>query len=468
MKQKRIPIIVILGHVDHGKTSLLDWIRKTRLVEKEYGGITQKINAFSTGSFTFIDTPGHELFTSLRKRGAQVADLGILVVAADDGVMPQTKESLEFLKEFKIPYVVAINKIDRPLAQPEKVKKQLSELGVVFEEWGGDVPCYLISARTGQGIDQMLEGLYLLSDLYNFSYDDEAPFFGYVLESYKDIKIGNEVLIVLKDGVLKTGQEIFSYSSYGKVKKIINTDGKELKELIPSIPAIIFGFEELPFAGEVISQNKVDILQERFFKNLVLGQGKKEIKFLIKAADYGKIEAIIGALEKIASEKEIKLKIIDASVGELVKKDVDFIKTYHPNLILFDVKIPNFLKTEIFPEPIKIIQGRSIYEINDGIYKEILQEETQEKKIGILKILKVFSQKRSKVTVGGQVEEGSFRLNDRVVIKDENNKIVAGGVIVSIEKDKISCDSVDQGLCGMVIEGSNLDKVNEGYTLHKI
>jgi translation initiation factor IF-2 len=466
VKKLRPPIIVILGHVDHGKTTLLDFIRKSNIAEKEYAGITQKIQAFNieikNKSFTFIDTPGHELFSSLRKRGSQIADLGILVVAADDGIKPQTEESLNFLKELKIPYVVAINKIDRPNAQPEKVKKDLANLGVVLEEWGGEVPCFLISAKTGEGVDVLLDGISVLSEIYEFSYTEDE-IFGYVLETYKDLKIGNQVMIILKNGILKLGDEIYTQTTKAKIKKITSTDNKDLKEIYPSIPAIVLGFEDLPLAGEEISKD-IKITQTQYFRNLSIGKGSEEVKFLIKAENFGSIEAILKILEKFSQDYNKKIKIIEASIGDLIKVDVDFIKTYHPHLILFNTKIPNFLKIELVGEPIKIVSGKSIYEIEECL-KELF-EEKEKQVLSYLKIIKIFSQKSSKITLGGKVE-GVFKLKDKVVIKDENGKIIASGIITSLEKDKVPCQQVENSLCGMVIQGSNLDKVKEGYEIFK-
>jgi len=468
MKHKRPPIIVILGHVNHGKTTLLDFIRKSNIVQKEYGGITQKIQAFNieieNKSLTFIDTPGHELFSSLRKRGSQVADIGILIVAADDGIKPQTEESLEFLRELKIPFVVAINKIDKPNAQPEKVKKELSELGVVFEEWGGEVPCFLISAKTGEGIKNLLEGIFLLAEIYEFSYTEEE-IFGYVLESYKDLKTGNQVMIILKNGVLKVGDQIYSSSTKAKIKKILSTENKEIKKLFPSIPAIVLGFEDLPLPGEEISTNPAKVSQIKFFRNFSIGKGNEEIKFLIKAENFGAIEAILKILEKIAKDYNKKIKIIEASVGDLLKTDVDFIKTYHPHLILFNTKIPNFLKVELVGEPIEIISANTVYQMQENL--ENIFKEKEVNILSTLKILKIFSQKSSKITIGGKVE-GIFKIKDKVIIKDENGKIVANGTIFSLEKDKIECQQVENSLCGIVIQGNNLDKVKEGYEVYKI
>lgn len=467
MLQKRPPIVVLLGHVDHGKTTLLDFLKKTKITEKEYGGITQKIQAFvievNNKKFTLIDTPGHELFFTLRKRGIEIADLALLVIAADEGIQVQTKEVIDFLKETKLPFIVVLNKIDRPQAQPEKVKKELSEIGVILEEWGGDVPCYLISAKTGQGIDELLEGIFLLADIYDFKWDENHEFVGYVLETYKDLRQGNQVMIILKDGVLKVGDQIFTYSTYGKVKKIITTDGQELNKLLPSIPAIVFGFEDLPLAGEMISPRQVEIKEKKFFKNVSFGDGQ-EYKFLIKGENYGSLEAILNVIEKLTKKINFKATVIEASIGDLIKTDVDFIKTYHPILILFNTKIPNFLKPELLGEPIEIIDVKTIYEIEQKL-EDVLTKDLPDKREALLKILKIFSQKESKITLGGQVQSGVFKLKDRVIIKDELGNIIAGGTIISIEKDKVPCKEISDGLCGMVIQGSNLNKVKEGYEL---
>jgi len=261
----RPPVVVVMGHIDHGKTSLLDFIRNTRVTLQESGNITQHIGAYEieiplsqdkslpaeTRKITFLDTPGHEAFATLRSRGAQVADIAILIIAADEGVMPQTKEALYHIKAAGIPFIVAINKIDKPNANPEKVKNELSELGVFLEGRGGDVPCVEISAKTGENVDELLELILLLADLNNFQANKLAPAQGVVLESHLDNKRGITATLLIKNGTFHLGDKIYTSNTQGKIKIIENFLGKPINEASFSSPVIVVGFEDLPLPGSL-------------------------------------------------------------------------------------------------------------------------------------------------------------------------------------------------------------------------
>ncbi|MFA0742868.1 MAG: hypothetical protein DFNUSKGM_003000, partial [Candidatus Fervidibacter sacchari] len=268
----RPPVITVMGHVDHGKTTLLDYIRKTNIAEREYGQITQHIGAYEVEwkgqTIVFIDTPGHEAFTALRARGAMVTDIVVLVVAADDGVMPQTVEAINHARAAGVPIIVAINKIDRPDANPDRVKVQLSELGLVPEEWGGETICVPISALKGQGIDELLEMILLVADLMELKADPEAPAWGYILEAKMDPKRGPVATVIVKQGTLRKGDWVVAGTTYGRIRLMTDWKGNEVKEAPPSKPVAILGLEELPDAGdklEVVEDGKVakEIAEQR-------------------------------------------------------------------------------------------------------------------------------------------------------------------------------------------------------------
>jgi translation initiation factor IF-2 len=321
---KKPPIVTILGHVDHGKTSLLDYIRKTNVASLEAGGITQKIGAyeieFKGEKITFIDTPGHEAFTKLRERGSKIADLAILVVAADEGVKPQTKESLEFLKAFNIPFIVALNKIDKKEADPERVLGELTEIGVIPEKWGGETPIIYTSAKTGEGVDELLETIIILRDLYDIKTEDEGNAEGYILEVFKDPKRGILASLIINKGKLKFGDFLVTASSYGKVRILEDDLGNKIKEAKPSKPVLVGNFEALPSAGEefrVISEEEKEkvqkILQEKekeYFKKFIFvsSESRGDINLIVRADHIGSLEALDKVLQNLAERLQINIK----------------------------------------------------------------------------------------------------------------------------------------------------------------
>jgi translation initiation factor IF-2 len=469
--KKRPPIIVVLGHVDHGKSTLLDYIQNTKIVEEEAGGITQKVSAyeieFKGGKITFIDTPGHEAFSKLRERGAQIADIGILVVAADEGVMPQTIESIEYLRSFNIPFVVAINKIDKPNANPEKVKKELSENNVIIEEWGGDVPCVNISALKGDGVDDLLEIILIMAEMLDLKYDENKKGEGYILESSKDPKRGILVGAIIVDGKLSIGEYIVTASSYGKIKFLEDSFGKKLEYAFPSKPVLIGGFESLPNPGEnfkIVEKDEIEKIKEEleekessYRKRIIISSQEPtgDINIILRGDHLGSLEALSKIFEKISKEINKNIKIIKADLGPITTDDIKFAKESNAILVAFNVKNPKNIYEEIKNLNLKLVESKIIYEI-ENILKDLVKEKEEKVAKGRLEILGIFSKTATKKTVGGKVLEGKLRLNNRVLIK-RGEAIIGRGKIISIERYKVPVEEVvENDLCGLIIE-TNVD-----------
>ncbi|MDE2001411.1 MAG: GTP-binding protein, partial [Patescibacteria group bacterium] len=325
---KRPPVVVVVGHVDHGKTSLLDYIRKTTVAAKEAGGITQSVGAYeieyNNRKVTFIDTPGHEAFSKMRVRGAHVADVAILVVAADDGVKPQTKEALKALTDSQTPFVVALTKIDKSTADVEKAKGDLAANGVFLEGYGGNVSFQGVSSKTGEGIGELLDLILLTADVEDLSYNPDANASGMILEAKRDSKRGNTVTVILKDGTLRRGDMIATPSAKGKVKILENFLGESVAELKPSSPAVIMGFEELPAVGEAFAAGKLpqetlDAVVKKMSPRVTGSKAKDDqtVRVILKADSAGSLEALNDLLLQIPIMKDQRLEVIGQSVGEV-------------------------------------------------------------------------------------------------------------------------------------------------------
>lgn len=465
--KKRPPIVAIFGHIDHGKTTLLDTIQKTKITETEAGGITQKVSAYEieykNERITFIDTPGHEAFEKLREKGAKVADIGILVVAADEGVKQQTIESIELIKHNNLPFIVAINKIDKPNANPEKIKKDLSELGVIVEDWGGDVPCVNISALKGINIDELLDLILILAGLLDLKYEENKNGEGYILEATKDPKRGILAGCIVLNGAVKVGDYIVTSSAYGKIRFMEDSFGRPITKALPSTPVLIGGFESLPFAGEIFkigTKNEIEKIKSEledyelsFKKPIIVGKEEAELEiFLIIKADLiGSIEGIIKFLEKIASEKNLKFKIIKKDIGLVTIDDLKLAKEAGAFIISFNLKNPKSIHEEVKNLNLNLIEINVIYELEEIIEELIEIQKQQSKEKGRLEVLATFSKTASKKTIGGKVISGKISLNDKVLIlKDE--AIIGRGKIISLESNKIPVSEVTEGnLCGLIV-----------------
>lgn len=465
--KKRPPIVTIFGHIDHGKTTLLDTIQNTKITEEEAGGITQKVSAYEIEykgeKITFIDTPGHAAFEKLREKGAKVADIAILIIAADEGVKPQTIESLELIKKHNLPFIVAINKIDKPNANPEKVKKELSDLGVIVEDWGGDVPSVNISALKGIGIDDLLEIILIMAEMLELKYDENKNGEGYILETIKDPKRGILAGCIVLDGKIKIGDYIITSSSYGKIKFIENPFGKPLKVAEPSSPILVGTFETLPIAGELFKigdKNQIESIKEElqeielsFRKPIVIEPPEKtfEIFLIIKADLVGSLEGIEKLLRKIAEEQKIGIKIIKRDLGIVTTEDLKLAKDTNSIIISFNLKNPKAIYEEVKTLNLKLVDVKVIYELEEILNELVQIKKTESPEKGKLEVLATFSKTSTKKTIGGKVILGKVSLNDRVLIIRDNS-IVGKGKVISLESNKLPVKEVLEGnLCGLII-----------------
>ncbi len=473
--KSRSPIVVIMGHVDHGKTTLLDYIRKTSVASREAGGITQAIGAYEIEhvsknlepktsnlkprKITFIDTPGHEAFTKMRSRGAQAADLAILVVAAEESLKPQTKEAIKILNDTKTTFIVAINKVDKPEANVEKVKNDLTAEGVLLEGYGGSISFQPISAKTGQGVEELLDLILLATDLENLTYDPAAPASGYIVEAKIDPRRGLEVSVILKNGILKTGSEICTSSAKGKVKIMENFLGERMNEAIPSAPVLIIGFEKLPAVGEEFCTDAEKISPEKskeakITSNLPaqLDEDENHVHLIIKAGDAGSLEVASAILRNLKSEKEIV--VLDESVGDIGDAEIKAAIASEAVVVGFKNKVTKTSRALAEIHKVKILTSDIIYELIKSVEK-ILAAPIAAALRGRLGVLAVFNQQKlQKQLVGGKVVEGSLRNRAQLEIRREG-KVVGSGKIINLQSQKADVDQVGEGKeCGVVVNSS--------------
>ncbi len=478
-KATRPPVIVVMGHVDHGKTKILDAIRKTDVVATESGGITQHIGAYQVHkngrTITFIDTPGHEAFTAMRSRGARVADIAILVVAADDGVQPQTKEAIKIIQDAKLPFVVAINKIDKPEADLEKTKSDLSALGLLPEDWGGDVVCLPVSAKDGTGIDDLLETLLLVADLNKESImsDPDRLAIGTTIESKVNKGEGPVATILIQAGTLHVGDNLCLGDDFcGKVRALKDYKGMEIKEALPGMPAKIIGLKLAPEVGSIVEVCKDIKNLNRDIKYKKLSQQKdfsltsvsqvedtsanaKSINLIIKADVLGSLEAILESLAK-KETPEVKIKIIAKGLGIITEADIAKAEATNAKIIGFKVKPMTAVATLARDKKVEIKIYEVIYHLIEDIEEEIKLLATQEKKqkmIGKLEVMKVFRREHASMIVGGKVIEGGLTPTTTAIIVRNGEALVVGKV-PRLECFRKSVENVAEGQeCGLTFEG---------------
>ena len=475
----RPPVVTIMGHVDHGKTTLLDTIRKTNVVSGEAGGITQAIGAYSVEcdgrKITFIDTPGHEAFTEMRARGASVTDVVIIIVAADDGVMPQTKEAIDHAKAAKVPIIVAINKIDKEGANPDRIMTELVENGLTPEEWGGDTIVCKISAKSGLGIDELLSNILLVSDMQELKANPNRYASGTVIESRKDKQIGSVVSLLIQNGTLRLGDPIVVGTSYGKVRTLKNDLGKSLVEALPSTPVEITGISELPSAGDRFMAFETEkqaksIAEERTIRAKEedtnrsgmtledlfgkIQEGIKEINVIIKADVNGSSEAVKNSLEKIEVEGA-KINIIRSSVGAITESDVVLASASKAIIIGFNVRA-NAKTLDIAKEyGIEIRNYDIIYKVVEDMeqaMKGMLDPEYEEKVIGTLEIRQMFKFSKVGLIAGCHVLTGSVKNNSNArIIRD--GTVIYNGKIKTLQHEKDQVKEVKKDMdCGLTLE----------------
>ena len=456
---------MVMGHVDHGKTTLLDYIRETSVAAREAGGITQSIGAYeiihNQERVTFIDTPGHEAFKKMRARGAEAADIAILVVAADDGVQPQTKEAIKILHETKTPFVVAINKIDKTNADPDKTKNELTQEGVLLEGYGGNISYQPLSAKTGEGVHELLDLILLAAEMEELDYDPAAPVKGFILESKLDSRKGIIATAVVRNGVLKIGDEIATPSTKGKVKMLENFLGKPVDQIIPSSPAIISGFEKLPIAGEefekareplskIISQKP--IISKMPKSNKEVSEEIQTLSFIIKADTSGSLETLSEIIKHLPMPEKARMEIIGESVGNVSDSDINAAIPTQALVIAFRNKVTKAAEGLAKIHNIQIINSEIIYELIKTIEEKIksLQESIAK---GVLEILAVFGKKGAKQQiVGGKVIEGEIKNNAPIEIQ-RKGKFLNDGKIINLQHNKKNATVITAGKeCGLLVD----------------
>jgi len=475
-KKERPPIVVIMGHIDHGKTKLLDYIRSTNVVDKEAGGITQHIGAYEIEyngkSITFIDTPGHEAFSKMRSRGANVADIAVLVVAAEEGVKPQTIESLNQIRAAGIPFLVAINKIDKPEANPERVRQQLAEHNVLTEAWGGNVPFAEISAKKGTNIEEMLDLIVLMAEMEELTGDESLPGEGVVIESHKDPRIGIVATLLIRNGTVATGDFVVSGNVCGKIRTLKNFLGKKIEKAKLSSPVQVIGFSDLPTLGEAFKIFESKALAEsaagahRCEEHVCAEgepcEGKKFINVVIKTDVQGSKEAIVRHIEENMRYQEAGINILLADVGDLNEGDLRLAQSSGAFIVLFHMEpgASNIQYAETMG--VRIIRADIIYELFDALEKELalLSSPKHERtEIGELKILGVFKLERDRAVIGGSVHKGMIKKGLHADIVSEG-KVIVKGKITELQQAKIDTNEVARGKeCGLLVSGFKLQDV---------
>ena len=493
----RPPVVTIMGHVDHGKTSLLDAIRKTHVTEGEAGGITQHIGAYTVECngrmITFIDTPGHEAFTSMRARGAQVTDVVILVVAADDGIMPQTVEAINHSKAAGVPIIVAVNKIDKPESNPERVKQQLTEHGLVCEDWGGDTICVPVSAKKQQNLDELLEMVLLQADVLDLKANPNKAAKGTIIEAQLDKGRGPVATVLVQNGTLKIGDPIVAGIAYGRVRAMMNDKGENVKTAGPSCPVEVLGFNEVPSAGDIMNVAEVSkkVAEERRnrikaeqLKNLSkvsledlfshIAEGEvKTLNIVVKADVHGSVEAVKQALEKLSNE-EVRVKCIHGGVGAITESDVMFASASNAIVIGFNVRPDSGARNLAEQEKVDVRTYRIIYQaIEDvenamkGMFKPVFKEVH----LGTISVRNTFKVSSVGTIAGAYVQDGKVQRNAQVrVVRD--GVVIHEGQIASLRRFKDDVREVAAGYeCGIGIE--NFNDIHEGdvieaYTMEEV
>ena len=491
----RPPVVTILGHVDHGKTSLLDYIKNSKVADGEAGGITQHIGAYQVESngnpITFLDTPGHAAFTAIRARGARVTDIAVLVVAADDGIMPQTLEAINHAKAAEVPIVVAINKMDLPGADPERVKRQLSEQELLVEDWGGDIISVDVSATTGDGIDNLLESLLLVAEIGELKANPNKPANGVVIEAKLDRKRGPSTTVLIQDGTLKVGDFIVAGSAYGRVKAMNNDQGKPVQSVLPGYPAEVLGFGSVPEAGDQLSV----ALNEREGRSMAEAAGKaqssqatqgraltleevvnqidsdeiKELNLVVKADVQGSVEAVRGALEGLVDE-DAKVRVLHTGSGAVTESDILLASASEAIVISFSIGSEPSAEKLADRIGVEIRHYNIIYQLIDDVEKALhgmLDPVYTEVIVGRAEVREIFEGRRGTQIAGCRVTEGRMVRNGDVrVVRD--GQIVQDGVITSLRHFREEVNEMNAGTeCGIILQGFNDYQEGDVLEVHR-
>ncbi|MDH2999196.1 translation initiation factor IF-2 [Chelonobacter oris] len=490
VEMTRAPVVTIMGHVDHGKTSLLDYIRKTKVASGEAGGITQHIGAYhvetENGMITFLDTPGHAAFTSMRARGAKATDIVVLVVAADDGVMPQTIEAIQHAKAAKVPLVVAVNKIDKPEADPDRVKNELSQYDVISEEWGGDTQFVHVSAKQGLGIDDLLEAILIQSEVLELTAVTDAMASGVVIESYLDKGRGPVATVLIQSGTLHRGDIVLCGLEYGRVRAMRDENGKEIDQAGPSIPVEILGLSGVPAAGDeatVVRDEKkareVALHRQGKFREVKLARQQKaklenmftnmtegdvaEVNIVVKADVQGSVEAICQALVELSTD-EVKVKIVGSGVGGISETDATLAAASNAILVGFNVRADASARRVIEAENIDLRYYSVIYDLINEVkaaMSGMLAPEFKQEIIGLAEVRDVFRSPKLGAIAGCMVTEGIVKRNNPIrVLRD--NVVIYEGELESLRRFKDDVGEVRNGMeCGIGVRNYNDVRVGD-------
>ena len=492
----RAPVVTIMGHVDHGKTSLLDYIRRTKVASGEAGGITQHIGAYhvetARGMITFLDTPGHEAFTAMRARGAKCTDIVVLVVAADDGVKPQTVEAIQHAKAAGVPIVVAINKMDKPEADPERAKSELSQHGVIADDWGGDVMLQQISAKTGVGVDELLERILLQAEVLELKAVAEGPATGLVVESRLDKGRGPIATILVTSGELKKGDIILAGREYGRIRAMIGDNGKQCHSAGPSMPVEVLGLSGVPIAGdEVIAvederkAREVALFRQGRYREVRLakqqsarldnlfnqiGENKQRIlNVVLKADAQGSVEAISDALLKLAN-KEVKVNIVVSGVGGITESDVNLAIASNAIIMGFNVRADSGARQLVEREGVDLHYYSVIYDLIDEVKSALsglLQPHFEEKIVGLAEVRDVFRSSKWGAVAGCLVIEGTIKRSLPIRVL-RNNVVVYEGELESLRRFKDDVNEVRSGTeCGIGVKNYNDVKVGDQIEVYE-
>ncbi|MCK5332853.1 translation initiation factor IF-2 [Candidatus Parcubacteria bacterium] len=495
--KKRPPVVVIMGHVDHGKTTLLDKILQTNVASGESGGITQNFSAYQVKKkgelITFIDTPGHEAFYSMRERGAYITDIAVIVVAADDGVKPQTKEAIKFAKDAGVPIIVALNKIDKADKNIEKVKKELAENDIAPEDWGGKTICINISAKTGEGIDELLDMIILTADVEEIKANPSDTAEGFIIESHMDSQIGPVSIVLIQNGTLKEGDYISAGSVWGRIKRIENFSGKRIHKATPSMPVTIIGLNDVPRVGSFLLEesgrlsaetrvkeyNKLQtmegpvdkVISTAKIKELVKSHKVKKLNIVLKADTKGSLEAIVQIIETIESET-VAVQILKMGVGNITETDIKMCHSSGAEIIGFNVSSSPALEKFAEKEKVEIKIYKVIYELVDEIKEGltlILEPEEVRTDIGIGKVIAIFksgkkSAKKVDMIVGTKVESGKIEKGSLIEVL-RNEEIIGTGTVKELQANKKVIKEVKKGNdAGITYEGDII--IEDGDVLH--
>lgn len=492
----RPPIVAVMGHVDHGKTSLLDAILETKAVEGEAGGITQHISAYQTvrknRPITLLDTPGHEAFAALRQHGATLTDVVVIVVAADDGVMPQTVEAIRFAQTANAKIVVAINKMDKESANPGLVKGQLAERGVIPDDkvWGGDVPMVEVSAKTGQGVDELLDTVLLVADLEELKADVDTPAEGLVIEAHMEIGRGSVVGLLVEHGLLKPGHFLVAGTAYGKVRTLLDFKGDTLKEAGPSTPVTITGFKELPQFGDTFQIVKSEkearhqvaaakLEQERnaastnvtgadLLKRMSEQRESQDFNVIVKADVQGSLTSVLDSLRLVETGGEVTLRVVGSGVGNISENDVRLAADGQTIIYGFNVELPPAVKRLAMRDKVQIRMYKVIYELLDDArtsMENLLAPEVVETEVGTLTIKGVFRTLRDEVIAGGEITSGKATASvlARVLRGGEQ---IAEVEVTKVQRQQQEAKEVFEGeMCGVSLKTEKKLLVEEGDTL---